>query len=129
MDEDDFFSNNDQFEDIVASFFNRSGTRKKGRSQRQEEDESELGFIEAPDKVFIILEIPGYTQKEIALAVKSNELYIKAKKSTLSNIKEYLAPKFEQELNIIRTIPNSANTKKMNYTYKNGILEVAFEKK
>lgn len=129
MDEDDFF-NDDPFEDIVASFFNRSGIRKRGRNQRKdEEDNSELGFIETPDYIFLILEIPGYSQKEIAIIVKNNELHITAQKSSLANVKVYLVQKFEQELKIIRTIPSSANAKKMDYTYKNGVLEVAFEKK
>lgn len=126
---DDFFTN-DPFDDIVRQFFgNTAGVRRRQvRRNAYEDEEQELGFIETDDKVYVTLELPGYTEKDILLKVKGKELEVSAHKQSLEGVKEYLQRKLEEGLTIVRTLPPATNTKKWTHTFKNGILEVAFDK-
>lgn len=125
---DDFF--NDPFEDLVNQMFGRGATRRARvmrRSSEEDEEGSELGFIETDTAVYCILELPGYTEDEVFVKVKGRELEIHAQKKKLGQVKEYLIPKLERGQIIQRTLPESASSKKYASTYRNGILEVRFE--
>ncbi|MEK6855865.1 MAG: Hsp20/alpha crystallin family protein [Nanoarchaeota archaeon] len=132
---DDFFGDslgNDPFDSIVRQFFGnrvqREGRSKTTRSKDYEE-ESDIVFIESDDKIFFYIEIPGYSEKDITVEVNNKVLEINAKKSNAEGIQDYLVKKFKSGVSISKNIPSSISTKKFTKTYKNGILEVAFNKK
>lgn len=129
---DDFFDDdfNDPFDSIVSQFFGRPyGRGARKRYEISGEEESELGFVETNEKVFLILEIPGYNEKEISIILKDKKLEIHAKKIHLENVKDYLANKLQRGVTISKTLPSHVSTKNFSHTFKNGILEVAFDRK
>jgi HSP20 family molecular chaperone IbpA len=125
---DDFF--NDPFDDMVRQFFGegRGIRRRQVRRNAYEGEEQELGFIETDETLYITVELPGYTEKDVLIKVKGKELEIVAQKTAEEGIKDYLQRKLAEGVTIVRTLPSHIQTKKWTYTFKNGILEVAFPK-
>ena len=125
----DDFLNQDPFEDIVSSFF---GQPVRRRSQRripvQEETEGELGFIETDDLLYLIAELPGFSEKDVLISVKGGKVEIRAQKVSVAGIKEYLAPRLESGMTLSRELPDDVEPKKFTHTFKNGVLEVAFKR-
>lgn len=131
---DDYFDpfGNDDFDSIVRSFFgDRTGrkTRVRQTVDESDEEESELGFIENKDSVFLVLEFPGYIGEEVSVNVKDKVIEIRAKKISVEGMQDYLANKFKQGIVVSRKLPDFVSTKKFDYNFKNGILEVRFDKK
>ena len=128
---DDWF-NEDPFDSILKDFF---GERSPRRTQRKEfeianeEEDRLIDFIEAPEKVFVIFELPGYSEKDIAVAVKDRKLEVQAQKRNNEGMQDYLAQKLRRGEIIKKSLPDFINTKKFSHTFKNGILEVALDKK
>ena len=128
---DDFFSEDtDQFEDIVSSFFGQPMRRRTQRNTNtnKNEDEPELGFIETDDITYLIVELPGFSEKDIEIDIKARKIEISAQKKSLTNVKEYLAPRLQTGIKIVRTLPNDIDSKKFSHSFKNGVLEVAFKR-
>ena len=132
---DDFFTDdesNDPFNEIINNFFGRRVVRQ-GRSQQRsadysdEEDLSKGELIESKDKIHLIFDIPGFSEKDISISSKGDLMEIKAQKKSTEKIQDYLSSKLQAGLAIKRNIPEEAS-KKFTHTYKNGILEVIFEK-
>ncbi|PIN93384.1 hypothetical protein COU54_03225 [Candidatus Pacearchaeota archaeon CG10_big_fil_rev_8_21_14_0_10_31_24] len=122
--------NEDPFEDLVNSFFGgRPQKRKNERFTQGEEEERNIDFIEDENFTHIVFEIPGYTKKDILVVIKGKTLEVSAKKSSATNIKEYLISKLQQGVSISKNLPSNVQSSKFTYTYKNGILEVKFNKK
>lgn len=122
--------NEDPFEDIVNSFFGgRPQRRRKERFTEGEEEERNIDFIEDENFTYIVFEIPGYTKKDILVVIKGKTLEVSAKKSSATNIKEYLISKLQQGVSISKNLPSNIQSTKFTHTYKNGILEVKFNKK
>ena len=120
MEEDDFFNNNDPFEDIVKSFFSNSGARTRRQEDsftQGEEEDRVIDLIESENKVYIIFELPGFSKKDVVIAVKDNKLTVSARKSDSS------------VNSITKTLPKYVDSRKMDHTFKNGILEVVFSRK
>ena len=125
----DFFDD-DPFESIVREFFGRGETETSGnRFIRGEDEERTIDFIKTRDKIFLIFEIPGYSKEDIEVNVKKGEIEIRAKRKDLGKIQGYLSQKLGKGVYFRRTLPKYANEKKLNFTFRNGILEVAFERK
>ena len=128
------FFDDDPFDEIVREFFgHREGKPRRRYDYRRviegEDDERSIDFIESGKKVFIVFEIPGYSKEDISINVGKREMEITAKKTNFENTQNYLIPKLKHGVKIKKIIPSSANAKKFSYTFKNGILEVVFEKK
>lgn len=125
------FFNDDPFEDIVREFFGQEEGREKHPHEiiRGEEDERTIDFIETENKVFLVFEIPGYSKEDIILNVKKAEVEIIVKKKNLENVQDYLSQKLRHGIYFKKHLPNFVNHKKFNWTLKNGILEVSFDKK
>ncbi|MFA4960328.1 MAG: Hsp20 family protein [Candidatus Pacearchaeota archaeon] len=126
--DDDVFGN-DPF-DIFREFFGETPKRRyKKNFIKGEEEERVIDLIESGDKAYLIFELPGYEEDDIFVNVSGKTIEIIAKKKDTEEIKEYLSQKFKQGVQYKRVLPEFINTKKFDYTQKNGILEVVFSKK
>ena len=128
-----FFGDNDQFEDIVREFLGDRTSRIK-RSNYEEIIESEgeervIDFIEDEGYVYLIFELPGYSEKDILVSVKDRELKIIAKKRSVDEVQNYLTQKLNDGFFIEKNLPNFIKTKNFKHTVKNGVLEIVFIKK
>jgi HSP20 family molecular chaperone IbpA len=127
--DDDIF-NNDPFESIVREFFGETPKRKyEKRFEQGEEEERVIDFIEGDGKAYFIFELPGYTEDDVFVNVSGKIIEIVAKKKNTAETKEYLSQKLKNGIRYKRTLPDFVNPKKFNYTQKNGILEVLFDRK
>ena len=124
------FFDDDPFENIVEEFFGRHKPFGSKREQfiRGEGEERVIDFIETNDKVYLIFELPGYSEEDVTVELKGRHIEITAQKNNLENIKEYLAQKLSKGLRYKRTLPDFINPKKFDCTIKNGILEIIFQK-
>ncbi len=123
---DDGFFDNDPFESMVREIFGGAGGGGSRRRTRiQEEEEEELTLIELKGSVYIILELPGYTEEEVFVQVKDKRLEIAAQKKDVSSTAPYLAAKLQRGFKLAKALPTALG-KKWEYTYKNGILEIRF---
>lgn len=124
-----FFDDNDPFEDIVNQFFGRSNLKKRQTKRFRDTDEEDSQFIEEKDKIYFIIDLSGYSEEEIQVKVKENSLIVSAKSLDLSEKQDYLASKHREGITIQKTIPENIKNKNINQTFKNGVLEVTFNKK
>lgn len=121
----------DPFDSIIRDFFG-TPTRKRRREEEfieSEEEDRVVDMIETKDKVFLVFEIPGFSQKDIVVMVKDRKIEIQAQKRITSNVQEYLAQKLQKGMHIKKTLPANVSAKDFTHTYKNGILEVTLKKK
>jgi HSP20 family molecular chaperone IbpA len=126
--DDDVFGS-DPF-DLFREFFGESPRRRyKKNFIEGEEEERVIDVIESEDKAFLVFELPGYSEDDIFVNVTGKTIEIIASKKNSEGVKEYLAQKLKQGIKYKRTLPDFVSTKKFDYTQKNGILEVAFNKK
>ncbi len=125
------FFNDDPFESIVREFFGQSLGRKYENNEiiRGEEEERIIDFLETSKKVFLIFEIPGYNKEDVIVNVDGRQIEIIVKKKNMENVQTYLFQKLKQGVYFKKLIPQTANFKKFNYTSKNGVLEVVFDRK
>lgn len=122
------FFDDDPFEDIVNQFFGNQRARRRTRSQNYEEEKNSQ-FIEEDNYIYVIIELPGYEEKDISISVKENSLIVYAKSSEKSESQDYLAQKHKEGIKMEQQIPNNAISKKFSKTFRNGVLEVTFMKK
>lgn len=124
------FFEEDPFENIVRDFFGqRSNLHSSENIIKGEDDERIIDFIETKDKLFLVFELPGYSEKDIKVDITKKEIEITAKKNNLENIQEYLARKLSRGEYFKKILPSFVNHKKVNHTFKNGVLEIYFEKR
>lgn len=125
-----FDDDNDPFDDIVREFFGRKPARKQGREQfiKGEEEDRTIDFLEDEKNIYLVFELPGFSEKDIFVKVNGKELEVSAKKSNGENIQDYLNQKLRQGLSIKKSLPSSANASKISYYVNNGILEIVFDK-
>ena len=126
-----FFDDEDPFRDIVREFFGTDTAVKRFRNQviKGEEEERVIDFIEDKNKIYLIFELPGYNEKDISIIIKGKELNIKITKKSNEQIQDYLIQKLNQGGFIKKILPKFINHKKFDYTMRNGILEISFNKK
>lgn len=124
------FDDNDPFESIFEEFFGGSRGGRKRREQfiRGEDEDRTVDFIETIKDIYLLFEVKGYNEKEIFIAVNGGQLEINARKSSKEDVQSYLHQKLKQGLTIKKKLPEFVDAKKMRYTVRNGILEIAFEK-
>ena len=132
MTEDDWEQDN-PFEDIIKNFFGSDLSRTRRARPRtynlnSEEEERIIDFIESKDKVFLIFELPGYDENDLDLKISSEKVSVTVKKKSECPMQEYLSQKLCGGEKIVKTLPEIANHKIYEHTFKNGILEIEFEK-
>ncbi|MCH8945931.1 MAG: Hsp20/alpha crystallin family protein [Nanoarchaeota archaeon] len=128
-----FFEDDDQFENIIREFLGgRTSRIRKGNYEEiieSEREERVVDFIEDESYVYLIFELPGYSEKDISISIKGRELEIIAKKRDIEGIPNYLMEKFNNGFFIKKNLPNFIKTKNFKHTVKNGVLEIVFIKK
>ena len=128
-----FFEDNDSFESLVRELFEGRNSRI-GRDNYEEIIEGEreervIDFIQDENYVYLIFELPGYSEKDISISIKGRELEIVAKKISIGEVQNYLIQKLNNGLFIKKNLPNFIKTKNFKHTIKNGVLEIIFIKK
>ncbi len=128
-----FFDEEDPFEDIIKEFFGSPSSGFRRADHREiisgEAEEREIDLIETDKKIFLIFSLPGYEKKDISVKVHGGFIKIKAKRLSSSGVQGYLSNKLNKGISIEKKLPKKANSKRFSYAFKNGILEVAFDKK
>ncbi len=120
--------NNDPFEDMINQFFGNSGRVRRSRVKREVEEEQNTQFIEEEDYVYLIIELPGYSEKDINISIDDDTISISAKAKQIV-AQDYLAQKQKEGITIEQIIPENIKIKNFKKTFRNGILEVTFEKR
>lgn len=125
-----FFEDEDPFDDILREFFgaNSRGRRTKEPFIRGEEEDRVIDYVEDDEKLYLIFELPGFTDKDISIKVKNREIEITAKKENEDNIQDYLNQKLRQGIVIRKRLPDYIDIENMTYYVNNGILEIVFNK-
>src|SRR3989344_1354638 len=119
----------DPFEDIFAEFFGNSQGRAKRRKNNFIEGEGEdrvIDFIEDDNKIYLIFELFGYSEKDVSVSVSGKEIEIRARKKNGEMVQNYLMEKLHGGFLVRKTLPSFVDPKNFSYTMKNGILEVVF---
>jgi len=124
-----FFEEDDPFENIIREFFRGSNFKSQEREMQNEKEERIIDFIETKNNIFIIFELPGYSKEDISLTIDKRNIEIKAKKKNFEKVQNYLSQRLLQGVLIKKSLPNFIKTKDFNYTFKNGVLEIIFNKK
>lgn len=88
---------------------------KEGVAVVEEEREPLVDLFDEEDHVLLIAEMPGVEEKDIKLVLKGDVLEVSAQTKDKKYRKEVLLPK-------------SFTEERMNYSYRNGILEIRFKK-
>ena len=128
------FFDDDPFDDIIREFFGgKTGLaptmRKREHVIRGEEEDRVIDFLETDDAFYLIFELPGYTEKEVMVAVKGRDVEIQAQKKRQEGVQDYLMQKLQAGILYRKTLPSFINSKRFSTTMKNGVLEITFEKK
>lgn len=121
----------DPFESIVREFLGNSGSkrvRKNNQVISGEEEDRNLDFIETKDNFYLIAELPGFSEKELMIVIKGQEIQITANKKKSENIQSYLQQKLQEGQEITKVLPKNVKTKNFKKTMKNGVLEITFNK-
>lgn len=120
----------DNFEDILNQFMGNSArVRKKSRSKIREDEEQNTQFIEEDKYIYCIIELPGYQEEEVNLSIKEDILIISARAINNSNTQDYFSQKHKEGITLQQRIPSDIKTKNLKKTFRNGVLEVTFEKR
>ena len=128
------FFNDDPFEDIVREFFGKPGGRSNGNVFiRGEEEDRNIDFVEFDDFVFLVFELPGYSEDDVSVKVKGSDLVIDCSKNSSAcksgNVQDYLSGKLCRGESIKKILPKFVNPKNFKKSMKNGVLELRFKKK
>jgi len=134
MRDDDFL--NSPFDDIVREFFGNARRVKRNPQfndeeefNESEEDNRKTDYIDYKENIFLIFELPGYDERDLKLEVKDKTLIIEVKKKGECKIQDYLSKKMCKGEIIKKTIQPYINVKDFKHSFKNGVLEVEFNKK
>ena len=60
--------------------------------------------------------------------MKKGRVVVDARKKIFEKVQSYLSEKLSSGLNIVKVLPDFIKTKKFDYTFRNGVLEVRFKK-
>ena len=122
----------DPFNDLFRDFFGRQPqgrSRRKSAVIRGEDDERTIDYIEQNGYVYLLFELPGFSEKEVEITITGRELTITAQKKNGEQVQGYLRQKLAQGVTLTRTLPEFVSTKKFTHTMKHGILEVIFARR
>lgn len=124
----DFFDD-DPFESIFEHFLERSRPGRGNSFIRGEDEERVSALIEDKQHVYLIFELPGYTEEDVSVTMRGRILELRVKKQTMEGIKEYLAQKLAAGLHYTRALPDFVSPQGFSYTMKHGVLEITCKKK
>ena len=121
------FEDNDPFDRLVREFF---GGRARSRDDviQGEEDERSIDFIETKNYLILVFEMPGYTEKDVDVNVNGSNLKVSASRKSKETDDDYIASKLLHGIEFSKKLPSYVNPKKYNKTFKNGVLEIKFER-
>ncbi|MGC9309143.1 MAG: Hsp20/alpha crystallin family protein [Candidatus Nanoarchaeia archaeon] len=122
------FFDDDPFEDIVREFF-RGRPVRRNQFIRGEEEDRESDYIEDKNAVYLIFELPGYNKKDVSIIIKGKNLEINAKKTNQEDMQDYLHKKLKHGFSIQKQLPDYVDKNKIDYTMKNGVLEIVLKKR
>lgn len=125
---------NDPFDDIVREFFGKdvgAGSPKKREVIRGESDEGKIDYVEDENNVYLLLEVPGYSDKDVTINISGDNLTVNAakKEEDIESMPEYMSKKLIKGTSINKTLPENVKAKNFEKTVKNGVLEIKFNKK
>jgi len=124
------FFNDDPFDELIRDFFGHSsGGRRREQFIKGEDEDRFIDFVEDDKNVYLVFELPGYSEKDVLIEVKGNKIKVIAQKRDSENAQSYLSQKLRKGIVIEKTLPSVANPKKFTHTFKNGTLEVVFKRK
>ena len=126
------FFDDDWIEDVFREFLGEPSLGRRIRREKfikGEDEERKIDYIEDNGKVYLIFELPGFSNKDVFIVTKGNELEISAKKENVEGVQEYLKNKLSNGKIIRKKLPEIVNAKKFKHTFKNGILEIIFDKR
>lgn len=119
----------DPFDRLVREFFGQNAdTSRQNNLIENEDDERNIDFLEDEKHVYLIFELPGFEEKDVAVSVKSGEIIVKAKGNVTESTDDYIANKITSGQTITKILPKFVNHKGYKTTFRNGILEVVFNK-
>ena len=119
----------DPFEDLVREFLGDSSYKRQRKKFITGEDEDRIiDFIDDEEYIYLIFELPGFSEKDISVEVRGRELEIYSKKSNSEAVQDYLHQKLTQGVQLKKQIPSFVSPKNFKYTMRNGILEIIFLK-
>ena len=126
------FFDDDPFDSIVREFFgqtsiNRERGIRKSFIQGEGEDRV-IDFIEDENLIYLVFEFPGFNEKDVSISVKGNWIEIHIKKAGNEKMQDYLYEKLTHGLSVKKRLPEFVTAKNFNYTMRNGILEISFNK-
>ena len=90
-----------------------------------------IDIFEKNDKFVVKAELPGMKQEDIDISISGNNLIVKGKKSTETEVKEQDYYRSERSYgSFFRSIPlpSTVDQKKIEATYEDGVLEISVPK-
>jgi HSP20 family protein len=126
------FGDDSFFDEIERAFFGQPTRQRKsssGNVLHGEKEERSIDYIEEGDYAYFVFELNGYSKEDIDIAVKGKELEINAMKERTEGVQDYLSNKLNKGIYFRKIIPSGVKAKKVDWTFKNGILEVKFKRK
>lgn len=116
--------------DIFRRFFGESDDYSNGEVLiKGEEEERIIDFINTPKKIYIVFELFGYDPEDVSVSVSGRELEVVAKRKRRETDDEYVSEKLAQGKTFQKILPKFVKTKNFKKTFKNGVLELCFDKK
>ncbi len=122
----------DFFDEIEKAFFGQPGNVRRtsaGNVLQGEREERVIDYIEEDKDVYFVFELAGYSEEDIMVSVKGKELQVNANKKDFQNVQDYLSNKLSKGVYFRKTIPEGVKSKRFDWTFRNGILEVKFKRK
>jgi len=118
----------DPFERLAREFFGGSSSSEDEFIQTEQEVKS-LDLIEGKDKVYLIFEFPGFKESEVQVEISRDEIIVTTSRKVLEGEDEYISQKLAATKSIRKKLPEIIKTKKYSKTFRNGVLEIVFDKK
>jgi len=127
-----FDDDDDPFDEIVKGLFggSRGSVRSRGRQKFSEGEEEDriIDFIEDGKNIYLIFELPGFSIDDVSVTIKGKEINIIAKKKEGEGVVGYLKEKIGKGIRIRKNLPDFVDSKRFDFTMKNGVLEIKLNK-
>lgn len=112
------FFNEDPFDDLIREFFNHGGSnRRSSKKYYSDYNEASENLVESSKSYYFVMELPSFKNVEIGEKISGDSGKVKILKIILDD---------DEEISYI--LPKKVKTKDYTHTFKNGILEVEFQK-
>ncbi|MBT3642803.1 Hsp20/alpha crystallin family protein [archaeon] len=118
----------DPFERLAREFFGGNNSSDDEFIQTEQEVKS-LDLIEGKDHVYLIFEFPGFKESEVNVEISRDEIIIVTSRKGLEGEEEYISQKLAATNPIRKKLPSIIKTKNYSKTFRNGVLEIVFDKK